>query len=113
MPPNREQRERLKQYLKRVDDFVDPAVDFVELDDNRLAFWEAYFWGRVACHLHMRVGKGGSAARAISAPTSRCSAARPKSNSKPSTAPFSNWSPRVDTSTGVIKIGRASCRERV
>ena len=59
MPPNKEQRERLKRYLERVDDIVDPVVDFVELGDDALAFWEAYFWGRAACHLHMRVGKRG------------------------------------------------------
>ena|SRR5215210_3883509 len=59
MPPNKEQRERLRQHLESMDDFVDPVVDVVELADNALAFWEAYFWGRVACHLHMRVGKRG------------------------------------------------------
>jgi hypothetical protein len=57
--PNKEQRERLKRYLERVDDLVDPVVDLVELGDDALAFWEAYFWGRAACHLHMRVGKRG------------------------------------------------------
>ena len=59
MPPNKEQRERLKHYLNRVDDFADPVVNLVELGNDALAFWEAYFWGRVACHLHMRIGKRG------------------------------------------------------
>src|SRR5215213_6515020 len=59
MPPTRKQRKQLKQYLERVDNFVGPAVDFIELGNDALAFWEAYFWGRVACHLHMRVGKRG------------------------------------------------------
>jgi hypothetical protein len=57
--PNKEQRERLKQHLECIDDLVDPVVDVVELPDNALAFWEAYFWGRVACHLHMRIAKRG------------------------------------------------------
>jgi len=59
MPLTREQREQLKERLERIDDFFDPAVDFIKLDDNALAFWEAYFWGRVAFHFHMRVGKRG------------------------------------------------------
>jgi hypothetical protein len=59
MPPTREQRKQLKQYLERVDNFVGPAVDFIELANDALAFWEAYFWGRAACHLHMRVAKRG------------------------------------------------------
>ena len=59
MPPNKEQRDRLREHLERIDDFVDPAVDVVELPDDALAFWEAYFWGRVACHFHFRVGKRG------------------------------------------------------
>jgi hypothetical protein len=36
MPPNKEQRERLKQHLECIDDLVDPVVDVVELPDNAL-----------------------------------------------------------------------------
>jgi hypothetical protein len=57
--PTKEQREYLKEWLERVDDLLDPPLDVVQLPDNGLALWEAYFWGRIALHFHIRVGVRG------------------------------------------------------
>ena len=53
MPPNKEQREYLKEWLDPVNDLDNTAGNTVKPFDNRVALWEHYVGSRVALHLHI------------------------------------------------------------
>jgi hypothetical protein len=57
MPPNKEQRERLKEWLKPPKDFRNTTPDIIKPFDNRGALREHYVGGRVALHVHVGFGQ--------------------------------------------------------
>jgi hypothetical protein len=55
MPPNKEQRERLKEWLELAENMDDISGDMVKFRDDPIPLWERYLRGHVALHFHMWV----------------------------------------------------------